>query len=223
MKSSTQTSRLLQGAFILSAAAIISKLIGTLQKIPLQNLGGDAVFGIYNTVYPLYTMLLTVAMLGLPAAISKFVAEASAGRRDEEGRRILLLSALITGISGLIIGAITYAGAPIIAEWVGNSHVMPALRTSAWGLAVVPVMSAIRGYFQGLHNMVPTAVSQIVEQSVRVTVMIVLLYISLRREQELRASLLARCLVLPEGSRRACNYAAVLETSPPEGKTGSCC
>lgn len=175
MKSNTQTSRLLQGAFILSAAAIISKLIGTLQKIPLQNLGGDAVFGIYNTVYPLYTMLLTVAMLGLPAAISKFVAEASAGRRDEEGRRILLLSALITGISGLIIGAITYAGAPIIAEWVGNSHVMPALRTSAWGLAVVPVMSAIRGYFQGLHNMVPTAVSQIVEQSVRVTVMIILL------------------------------------------------
>lgn len=175
MKSNSQTSRLLQGAFILSAAAIISKLIGTLQKIPLQNLGGDAVFGIYNTVYPLYTMLLTVAMLGLPAAISKFVAEASAGRRDDEGRRILRLSAIITGISGLVIGAITYAGAPIIAGWVGNSHVMPALRTSAWGLAVVPIMSALRGYFQGLHNMVPTAVSQIVEQSVRVTVMIVLL------------------------------------------------
>ncbi|MEK4292345.1 putative polysaccharide biosynthesis protein [Paenibacillus sp. FSL R5-0914] len=175
MKSNSQTSRLLQGAFILSAAAIISKLIGTLQKIPLQNLGGDAVFGIYNTVYPLYTMLLTVAMLGLPAAISKFVAEASAGRRDDEGRRILRLSAIITAISGLVIGAITYAGAPIIAGWVGNSHVMPALRTSAWGLAVVPIMSALRGYFQGLHNMVPTAVSQIVEQSVRVTVMIVLL------------------------------------------------
>ncbi|WP_339799618.1 polysaccharide biosynthesis protein [Paenibacillus sp. FSL R5-0744] len=175
MKSNSQTSRLLQGAFILSAAAIISKLIGTLQKIPLQNLGGDAVFGIYNTVYPLYTMLLTVAMLGLPAAISKFVAEASAGRRDDEGRRILRLSAVITAISGLVIGAITYAGAPIIAGWVGNSHVMPALRASAWGLAVVPIMSALRGYFQGLHNMVPTAVSQIVEQSVRVTVMIVLL------------------------------------------------
>ena len=175
MKSNSQSSWLLQGAFILSAAAIISKLIGTLQKIPLQNLGGDAVFGIYNTVYPLYTMLLTVALLGLPAAISKFVAEASAGRRDDEGRRILRLSAIITGISGLVIGAITYAGAPIIAGWVGNSHVMPALRTSAWGLAVVPIMSALRGYFQGLHNMVPTAVSQIVEQSVRVTLMIVLL------------------------------------------------
>ncbi|MRN57223.1 putative polysaccharide biosynthesis protein [Paenibacillus monticola] len=179
MKSTTQASRLLQGAFILSAAAIISKLIGTLQKIPLQNLGGDAVFGIYNTVYPLYTILVTVAMLGLPTAISKFVAEASAGRRTEEGRRVLLLAAGITGISGLVIGVLTYTGAPIIAVWVGNSHVLPALRSSAWGLAVVPVMAALRGYFQGLHNMVPTAVSQIVEQSVRVAVMIgLLLYLT---------------------------------------------
>ncbi|MFE4714552.1 oligosaccharide flippase family protein [Paenibacillus sp. NPDC056722] len=175
MKSTTQASRLLQGAFILSAAAIISKLIGTLQKIPLQNLGGDAVFGIYNTVYPLYTMLITIAMLGLPSAISKFVAEASAGRREDEGRRILLLSTLITGLCGLGLGLLTYAGAPLIAVWVGSSHVIPALRSASWGLVFVPVMAALRGYFQGLHNMTPTAVSQIVEQSVRVAVMIVLL------------------------------------------------
>lgn len=175
MKSNTQASGLLKGAFILSAAAIISKLIGTLQKIPLQNLGGDAVFGIYNTVYPLYTMLLTVAMLGLPAAVSKFVAESAVGRRDEEARRVLLLSAVIMGTCGVVIGALTYVGAPVISGWVGNSHVIPALRASAWGLAVVPIMSALRGYFQGLHNMIPTAVSQIVEQSVRVTVMITLL------------------------------------------------
>lgn len=181
MKSSKQGSKLLQGAFILSAAAIISKLIGTLQKIPLQNLGGDAVFGIYNTVNPLYTMLITVAMLGLPAAISKFVAEASAGRDEEAGRRILRLAAILTGMSGIVIGVLTYFGAPLIASWVGSSHVIPALRLSAWGLAVVPVMSALRGYFQGLHNMVPTAVSQVIEQSVRVIVMIaLLLYLTAR-------------------------------------------
>ncbi len=175
MKLNPQGSKLLQGAFILSAAAIVSKLIGTLQKIPLQNLGGDAVFGIYNTVYPLYTMLVTVAMLGLPPAISKFVAEASAGGDEAEGRRVLRLSAILTAISGLVIGVLTYAGAPVIAGWVGNSHIIPALHTSAWGLAVVPLMAAMRGYFQGLHNMVPTAVSQVVEQSVRVIVMIALL------------------------------------------------
>ncbi|OKP96175.1 polysaccharide biosynthesis protein [Paenibacillus sp. P46E] len=175
MKLKSQGSKLLQGAFILSAAAILSKLIGTLQKIPLQNLGGDAVFGIYNTVYPLYTMLVTVAMLGLPSAVSKFVAEASAGREEQEGRRILKLSAVLTGVSGVVIGILVYAGAPLLSAWVGNSHITPALRASAWGLAVVPLMAALRGYFQGLHNMVPTAVSQVAEQSVRVAVMIVLL------------------------------------------------
>ncbi|MDQ0196043.1 putative polysaccharide biosynthesis protein [Paenibacillus wynnii] len=179
MKPSTSGSKLLQGAFILSAAAIISKLIGTLQKIPLQNLGGDAVFGIYNTVYPLYILLVTVAMLGLPAAVSKFVAEAAVGERQETARRILVRSAVITGLSGLVIGVATYTGASFIAGWVGNSHITAALRTAAWGLLFVPVMSALRGYFQGLHNMVPTAVSQIVEQSVRVVVMItLLLYLS---------------------------------------------
>ncbi|MBP2115993.1 putative polysaccharide biosynthesis protein [Paenibacillus silagei] len=175
MTSNSQGSKLLQGAFILSAAAIFSKLIGTLQKIPLQNLGGDAAFGIYNTVYPLYTILVTVAMLGLPAAISRFVAEASAAQDAQKGRRVLLLSAGITAASGLLLGILVYAGAPLIAGWVGSSHIVPALRSSAWGLAVVPLMAALRGYFQGLHNMMPTAVSQVVEQSVRVAVMIALL------------------------------------------------
>lgn len=175
MKSSTQASRLLHGAFVLSAAAIISKLMGTLQKIPLQNLGGDAVFGIYNTVYPLYTVLVTVAMLGLPAAVSKFVAETATGRGEMAARRILLRSVVITGSSGILLGIATSLGAPLIAEWVGNSHIVTPLRIAAWGLAFVPIMSAFRGYFQGLHNMVPTAVSQIVEQSVRVALMIVLL------------------------------------------------
>lgn len=181
MKSGSSGSKLVQGAFILSAAAILSKLIGTLQKIPLQNLGGDAVFGIYNTVNPLYTMFITLAMLGLPAAISKFVAESSVSGNEADRLRILRLSAIMTSLSGLAFGALTYAGAPVIAGWIGNSHVIPALRCSAWGLAVVPSMAALRGYFQGLHNMVPTAVSQVLEQSVRVIVMIgLLVYLTAR-------------------------------------------
>lgn len=78
---------MLQGALILSMAMVLSKLIGTLQKIPLQNMGGDAVFGIYNTVYPLYSLMMTIALAGLPAAISKFVAEDEAvgGRGKDSG------------------------------------------------------------------------------------------------------------------------------------------
>ncbi|AKG36929.1 putative polysaccharide biosynthesis protein [Paenibacillus durus] len=175
MKSQATGSKLLQGAFILSAAALLSKLIGALQKIPLQNLGGDAVFGIYNTVYPIYTLLVTIAMLGLPSALSKIVAEAEAEGSPGEGRAVLLRASLVSSAAGLLLATATYAGAPLIAGFIGSGHVVSALRTAAWGLAVVPLLAAFRGYFQGLHNMMPTAVSQIFEQSARVAIMIALL------------------------------------------------
>ncbi|WP_054956723.1 putative polysaccharide biosynthesis protein [Paenibacillus dakarensis] len=175
MKPNESGSKLLQGAFILSAAAIVSKLIGTLQKIPLQNMGGDAVFGIYNTVYPLYTMIITIAIAGFPAALSKYVAEYEAAGRREESRRMVRISTAALVIFGLVLGVAMYLGAPVLGAWIGDEHVVPALRSGAIALAFVPWMALLRGYFQGLHNMVPTAVSQIVEQSIRVAVMIGLL------------------------------------------------
>ncbi|GAE09951.1 hypothetical protein JCM10914_6345 [Paenibacillus sp. JCM 10914] len=167
--------RLLQGAFILGAAAILSKLIGTLQKIPLQNMGGDAVFGIYNTVYPFYMMMITVAACGFPAAVSKYVAEYESDGRPEDSQRLLRLASTALILFGLALGCLMYAGAPWIGMMIGSTQVVPALRAGALALAFVPWMSVLRGYFQGLHNMVPTALSQITEQIVRVGVMIALL------------------------------------------------
>lgn len=175
MKPEETGARLLKGAFILSAAAMLSKLIGTLQKIPLQNMGGDAVFGIYNTVYPFYMMMITVAVLGFPAAVSMFVAEYEAEGRSGDSRRLLRISSVTLVLFGLVLGLIMYGAAPWLGQAIGSGQVVPALRAGALALAFVPWMSVLRGYFQGLHNMVPTAVSQIVEQSVRVAVMIALL------------------------------------------------
>ncbi|MEC0259950.1 putative polysaccharide biosynthesis protein [Paenibacillus lautus] len=180
MKPDQTGARLLQGAFILSAAALLSKLIGTLQKIPLQNMGGDAVFGIYNTVYPFYMMIITIAAVGFPAAVSKYVAEYEAEGRTEDGHRLLRLSSAALVLFGLILGFLMYVCAPRIGMWIGSSQVVPALRAGALALAFVPWMSVLRGYFQGLHNMVPTAISQITEQIVRVGVMIVLLLYMIR-------------------------------------------
>lgn len=178
-------SRLLQGAFVLALAAIMSKVIGAFQKIPLQNLGGDGVFGIYNTVYPFYMMVITIAAAGLPAAVSKFVAEENALGRPEEGRRVARLSSALLGGIGLVMAALMYAGAPLLAKIIGNSHVAASIRTASLALLFVPLMTGLRGYFQGLQQMVPTAVSQVLEQTVRVTVMIVLLLWLLREEASL--------------------------------------
>ncbi|WP_342571528.1 polysaccharide biosynthesis protein [Paenibacillus sp. FSL R5-0749] len=185
MKQPSTGSRLLQGAFVLGLAAIISKIIGAFQKIPLQNLGGDGVFGIYNTVYPLYMLIVTLAAAGLPLAVSKFVAEQNALGRPEESRRIIRLSSVLLGGIGLIMALLMYAGAPLIADMIGNRHVVPSIRAASWALLFVPVMTGLRGYFQGLQQMVPTAVSQVVEQTIRVTVMIVLLLWLMRRDASL--------------------------------------
>ncbi len=179
MQENRAASRLLRGAVILTLAAVASKLIGTLQKIPLQNIGGDGVFGIYNTVYPFYTLLITIAAAGFPAAISKFVAEYEAVGNRAAGQRVARLSSLVLGMFGVILGVLMYTCAPLIGQWIDNAHVIPSVRAAAFAFLFVPVMAGLRGYFQGLQNMIPTAVSQVTEQTVRVGVMIMLLLLML--------------------------------------------
>jgi len=103
------------------------------------------------------------------------VAEYEAEGRSGDSRRLLRISSATLVLFGLVLGLIMYAAAPWLGQAIGSGQVVPAIRAGALALAFVPWMSVLRGYFQGLHNMVPTAVSQIVEQSVRVAVMIVLL------------------------------------------------
>ncbi|CAM4486245.1 MAG: polysaccharide biosynthesis protein [Paenibacillus macerans] len=171
----TLASKLLKGAAILSLAAILTKLLGTLQKIPLQNIGGDGVFGIYNTVYPFYTLLITLTTSGFQAAVSKFVAERHAVGNVPEQREVLRLAAAMMMVFGAAGAILLYFGAPLLARLIGSSLIVPALQAAAPALLFYPVSAALRGYYQGLQNMLPTAVSQVTEQAVRVTVMIVLL------------------------------------------------
>lgn len=160
---------------MLSLAAILSKLMGTLQKIPLQNIGGDGVFGIYNTVYPFYTILVTLATAGFPTAVSKYVAERHALGLENGKREVLRMATLMMALLGILGFILMYLGAPLLAVWIGNGHLVPALRSAAPALLFVPLSASLRGYFQGLQNMMPTAVSQVAEQAVRVAVMIGLL------------------------------------------------
>ncbi|MFD1179613.1 oligosaccharide flippase family protein, partial [Paenibacillus puldeungensis] len=168
-------SKLLKGAALLSLAAIITKLLGMLQKIPLQNIGGDSVFGIYNTVYPFYTLFITLTTSGFQAAIAKFVAERHAEGRFLKQREVLQTGILVMSTLGVAGCLILYFGAPLLAGFIGSSQLIPALRSAAPALLFFPISAALRGYFQGLQDMASTAVSQVLEQTVRVTVMVVLL------------------------------------------------
>jgi O-antigen/teichoic acid export membrane protein len=165
----------LQGAAILAIAAIASKLLGTLQKIPLQNIAGDGAFGIFNAVYPLYLLILFLATAGFPITLSKFVSERAAVHDDAGAKRLVAISSGLLMVTGIIFFLILYMGAGQLAAWMGISQTERAIRSVSFALLLSPVMAVLRGYFQGYQQMVPTAISQVAEQLVRVITMIMLL------------------------------------------------
>lgn len=176
MMTSISTGRqLVKGAAILGVAAAISKIIGTLQKIPLQNIAGDSTFGIYSAVYPFYTLILVLATAGFPAAVSKFVSEKAVEGDIHGARRILFVSLWLMAFTGAASFAILFLGAGWISSLMGNRETELAIRAVSFALLFVPAMAALRGYFQGFQHMTPTAVSQVVEQCMRVAAMLALL------------------------------------------------
>lgn len=166
----------MRGAAILGLATMVSKLLGTMQKIPLQNIAGDEVFGIYNAVYPLYIFILTLATAGFPIAVSKFVADYAVVGNLREARRVFRIALVLLGATGVAGFAILYTTADQLAAAMGIRSAAPGIRSVSFALLAAPAMAAIRGYFQGLQDMVPTAVTQVVEQFIRVAVMIFLLF-----------------------------------------------
>ncbi|WP_372631851.1 oligosaccharide flippase family protein, partial [Cohnella sp.] len=168
-----------QGAALLGGAALLTKLIGTLQKIPLQNLAGDEVFGLYTAVYALAIMWMTLASAGIPVAVSALVAE-KAAKGDEEGAmRVLRWAGGLIGLIGLAMFLALWLGADAFARWMGLEAAAPAIRMSSLALLFAPATAVLRGYHQGRMQMLGPAVSQLVEQMARVAFMLVALAVAL--------------------------------------------
>ncbi|WP_164763164.1 oligosaccharide flippase family protein, partial [Paenibacillus humicus] len=165
----------LGGAALLAGAALLSKLIGTLQKIPLQNIAGDRVFGIYNAVYPFYQLMLVLATAGLPVAVAIRTASLLEEGDKQGARRAGAAGVLLLSVLGAAGFAMLWTGASAFADLIGDSSAAASIRAVAAALWVVPAMAALRGYTQGMGDMRPTAWSQLIEQLVRVAAMLLLL------------------------------------------------
>lgn len=159
----------MQGALILSAAGIVSKLLGAVYRIPFANMVGNEGVGLYQMAYPIYTALLSLSTGGIPVAVSILVAE-HLSKGDRQGANRVLFTALtILGITGLALSLGMYAGAEFIAEnLLYDGRAVYSLMLISPALLFTAMVAPLRGYFQGGQNMVPTAVSQVVEQLVRV-------------------------------------------------------
>lgn len=165
----------LKGAVVLSVAGAISKILGALYRIPLARLIGAEGMGLYQMAYPIYTTILALATAGVPVAISVLVSRKQTQGYNGDSRKIFRVSLLMLFIFGIILSLAVMQGAHFIANRVLNEP-----RAYYPILAVAPaiffagLMSVFRGYFQGHQSMMPTAVSQVVEQLFRVTAVMIL-------------------------------------------------
>lgn len=166
---SSKKQNFLQGAIVLSAAAIIVKVIGAVYKIPLMNIIGGEGFGYYNTAYQIFTPLYTIATAGIPIAVARMVSECVTLGRFRDVRRIFKISMicfLVTGTAGSLImlfGSKFLAG--VVCHNPGAFIGVVMLSPAVFFLCMT---SAYRGYYQGLRNMYPTAISQVIEAVVKV-------------------------------------------------------
>ncbi|XKE96453.1 polysaccharide biosynthesis protein [Metaplanococcus flavidus] len=159
---------LLKSTIILSAAALLSKILGSLFRIPLQNIAGDEVLGIFTLVYPVYMVALILSVAGIPIAISKLIAESRARGDEQEVKDIFMTSGILAAMFGIGSFLLLYLFSYQIAEILGGSSTRPALIIVSATLLIAPYMAVYRGYFQGHERMTPTAVSQVIEQFIRV-------------------------------------------------------
>lgn len=164
---------LAQGA-ILAAAGIIVKLISLLYRVPVTNILGDEGQGYYSIAYEIYALALLLTSYSMPLALSKLVsARMAKGERRNAWRLFKTALAVSTAIGG-VIALVFYFGADFIAANILTSpYSAYPLRFLAPGLFVVAVLASLRGYFQGLGTMIPTAVSQILEQIVNAAAAII--------------------------------------------------
>ena len=155
---------IVQGS-ILAAAAVLTKIIGVVYRIPLTNILGDEGNGFYGYAYQVYAIALMISSFSLPTAVSKLVSIRLAKRQRRNAFRVFICSLAFAIGVGLFISLTIFLGAGLISTHLMKSPLsVYALRVLAPGLLIVAVMAVIRGYFQGMGTMLPTAISQIIEQ-----------------------------------------------------------
>ncbi|MDT2757573.1 polysaccharide biosynthesis protein [Enterococcus asini] len=165
----TKMKTVMQGAFILTMASFAAKLLSAVYRVPFQNLVGDEGFYVYQQVYPIYGLAMTLALSGLPQFISKYVAEQEGIKAQHKAIHRLFPMVLL---SGILLFVLTFLGAGVIANLMGDPELAPLIRVVSVTFLFVPILSFYRGNFQGNLLMTPTAVSQVWEQLVRVAVIL---------------------------------------------------
>jgi stage V sporulation protein B len=160
----------IRGAFILTIANIIDRSIGFIFRIILSNMLGPEGMGIYQLVLPIYFVSITFLTSGTMAVTSRFISEERAKGNKKNVFKILKITFLIVLIFAFAISSLLFFKAKYVAEkLLHEPRALLSILIFAPVLIIVASSSVFKGFFQGVINMIPASVSEIVEQIVRVS------------------------------------------------------
>lgn len=175
-KKSSKNSFIIQGS-ILAFAGILVRVIGLIYRIPLNRILGDVGLGYYGTAFDFYNILILLSSQSMPLAVSKIVSEKLEKRQFRNAHKVFKGALIYGTIIGVCFGLFLFIGADWIAATIYKAPpVAVAFRVLAPTLTIACILGVVRGYFQGMGNMVPTAVSQVFEQIVNAVVSIIAAY-----------------------------------------------
>ncbi|MGL5675343.1 MAG: putative polysaccharide biosynthesis protein [Cellulosilyticaceae bacterium] len=171
-----QGQNIVKGAMILSMSVMITKIIGILYRLPVTNALGDVGNGIYSVAYQVYIIIITLTSIGLPSAISKLVSERRAVGDYKAAHGIYKIAMVYSVGLSLVLSIVLWFGAGGASLFFQMPEAKSAIRALVPAVVIVTVMAVMKGYFQGMQSMAPTAIAQIIEQLVHAIVSIVLAY-----------------------------------------------
>lgn len=176
------SNRIVRGTLLLTAAGYISRFLGMIYVIPFNALVGAKGIALYSYAYIPYTVLISLSTVGIPPAISKMVAKYNSLNQAQIGLKVFRMSFYLMMLTGLLAFLLLF----ISAEWIANiivankdpqgnsvDDVTKVIQMVSFALIIIPAMSSVRGFFQGNQSMGPTAVSQVVEQIIRIAFLLI--------------------------------------------------
>jgi len=179
MEKRNKSGFLMQGS-ILAAAGLVTRFIGMLYRIPLERIVGREGMGYYSNAYEIYNIALLISCYSVPVAVSKLIADKEGKGEYINSSRYFRYALRLSSSMGLVVSLLVF----IFAEQIANAFKYPSsvipLRVLTPTIFVFSFMGVIRGFFQGKRTMVPTAVSQIIEQIFNAIVSVVAAFLLVR-------------------------------------------
>ena len=176
----------IQGAFIATLGIVISKILGIVYVIPFHAIIGEQGGALYGYAYTIYAIFLSISQAGVPLAMSRLISEYNTLGYYGDKEKIFRTGRIFLNIIGVISFIILFVFAPQISQLIigdvtgGNSpeDITFVIRIISTAILIVPILSVSRGYLQGHRFITPTSISQVIEQIVRVVIIIVGSYVT---------------------------------------------